>query len=131
MTFPIELTSPAQTIREIIPLLATPLRNQQKELVSAAAEILLSFAAAFDHIPQQRRLRLFTLLATSLGTEESLFAIIATLSDRFPGNAEVERFATHLLRQFTSVEALTVRAQRVPGCKPLLIYYRRFRNTLI
>lgn len=92
-----------QTIRTVVPLLAESLRKQKKDLVAATAEILLNFAAAFEHIPPQRKLRLYGLLASSLGPTESLFAIIATLVDRFPESDEVPRFSIELLKPFPAV----------------------------
>lgn len=99
-----------QTIQTVIPLLAESLRMQKRDLVSATAEILLNFAAAFEHIPSPRKLRLYGLLATSLGPAESLFAIVATLVDRFPESEEVRRFTLELLKPFPALVNLeTVR----------------------
>jgi len=95
-----------QTVQRIVPLLAESLKKQKKELISAVAEVLVSFASAYDHIPHHRRLHLFSLLASSLGAEDSLFAVIVALVDRFPGNNGVYRFASQLLRQFSASEAL-------------------------
>jgi len=44
---------------------------------------LLGFAAAFEHIAPHRRLHMYGMLAQALGVEDSLYAIIATLVDRF------------------------------------------------
>jgi len=90
----------------VIPLLAESLKRQKRDLISAVAEVLLSFASAYDHIPPHRRLHLFTLLASSLGAEDSLFAVIVALVDRFPGNNGVYRFTAQLLRQFSTTEML-------------------------
>lgn len=51
---------------------------------------------------------MYGMLARSLGVEESLYAIIATLVDRFPSGSDVDRFAANLCRQVSSVQALTV-----------------------
>lgn len=102
-----------QTIQQVIPLLAQSLRDQKKDLVAATAEIILSFAAAFEHIAAHRRLQLYRLLVTSLGPSESLFAVIATLVDHFTQSDEqtgqqddVEEFVVELFRQFSSSECL-------------------------
>lgn len=92
----------------MVPGLAQTLRNQNRDLVTATAEILLGFAAAFEHIAPHRRLYLYGMLAQSLGMEESLFAIIATLVNRFPSNVEVQRLTINLYRQASSSQALTV-----------------------
>ena len=92
-----------------MPLLAKTLQSRDQDLITATADILLSFAAASDHIPHARKLQLFTLLATSLGPSESLHAIIATVADRVHQSRDINRFAPILLQQFTVVEALEVR----------------------
>lgn len=96
-----------QTVKEVIPLLAESLREQNKNLVSATAEILLSFAAAFDHVSPTRRLTLFELLASSLGPSESLYAIVATVHDRVENISEATRFSSNLLRRFKLMDSLT------------------------
>jgi len=103
-----------ETIQQVIPLLAQSLRDQRKDLVAATAEIILSFAAAFEHIAAHRRLQLYRLLVASLGPSESLFAVIATLIDHFTQSDEpngqqddVKEFVVDLFRQFSSSECLT------------------------
>lgn len=103
-----------QVIQEVVPVLAQTLRDQKKDLISATAEILLSFAAAFEHIAPHRRLHLYSMLAQSLGMEESLFAIIATLVDRFSKDSDVDRFAANLFSHGSSVQALTVGLLHLP-----------------
>ncbi|KAI9668666.1 MAG: snoRNA-binding rRNA-processing protein utp10 [Alyxoria varia] len=100
-----------QTIEGVIPLLANSLRCRNQDLIVATAEVLLSFAGAFDHISHAQRIPLFKLLATSLGQDESLYAIITTLVDRHPHNGEVTRFSAGLLRQFETPEALNTVVQ--------------------
>jgi U3 small nucleolar RNA-associated protein 10 len=102
-----------QTIQQVVPLLAQSLRDQKKDLVAATAEIILSFAAAFEHIAAHRRLQLYRLLAASLGASESLFAVIATLVDHFANSTgqdmqrdEVAGFVIELFRQFQSTDGL-------------------------
>ena len=84
------------------------LHKQNKDVVQATAEIILSFVAAFDHIPSERRLRLFTLLASSFGSHESLYAIIAALIDGHPTSTQARKFVTELLRQFGNIDSLIV-----------------------
>ena len=94
------------------------------------ADLLLSFTAAFEHIPLHRRLGLFGQLAKTLGPEDSLFAIIALLVDRYPSVAGVQRFVSDLLAMFDPMVA----AQVIFGHKPpfsckILIIYRPQRDT--
>ncbi|KAJ8606445.1 hypothetical protein MRB53_040959 [Persea americana] len=96
-----------QVIRVVVPLLAESLRKRNADLVSAASEIIVSFAAAFDHIPTQRRLRLYTLLASALSASETLYAIVVTLVDRYPKSVEVQRFVANLVSEFSGLEILS------------------------
>jgi len=112
-----------QTIQQVVPLLAQSLREQKKDLVAATAEIILSFAAAFEHIAAHRRLRLYRLLASSLGASESLFAIIATLVDHFTQEDElngqsddVDDFVVELFNQHTSLECLPTIVKLIDLC---------------
>lgn len=91
-----------QAIHTIVPVLALKLQEQRKDLISSTADILLNFAAAFQHIPPHRRLQLFSLLASSLGPEPSLFAILATLVDHSGALDQSTEFAHALLDQFSA-----------------------------
>lgn len=93
------------TLQSIIPPLSKKLQEQRKDIATSTADILFSFATAFDHIQPHRRLQLFSLLATSLGPQDSLFAISACLVDQKPGDAEIINFLSTMLRNF---EPLTV-----------------------
>ncbi|KAK5201974.1 snoRNA-binding rRNA-processing protein utp10 [Cryomyces antarcticus] len=72
-----------QTITRVIPPLVESLRRKNQDVVAGAAELLLSFTTSFEHIPPHRRLRLFSHLVTTLGPEESLFAVMAMLVERY------------------------------------------------
>ncbi|KAJ9664087.1 snoRNA-binding rRNA-processing protein utp10 [Coniosporium apollinis] len=93
-----------QTISRVVPPLVASLRKRNQDLVSGAAEILLSFTAAYEHIPLHRRLPLFVQLTKTLGPDETLFAVIAMLVDRYSTDNGVKSFITELMR---SVEPLT------------------------
>ncbi|KAI7643597.1 hypothetical protein KC318_g21052, partial [Hortaea werneckii] len=60
-----------QTVSRIVPPLAASLKKKGKDLASGAAELLLSFTAAFEHIPLHRRAGLFKHLVQTLGPKES------------------------------------------------------------
>lgn len=51
--------------------------------------MLLSFTAAFEHIPSHRRFRLFEALITKLGIEDFLFAVFAMLANSYSLNKDV------------------------------------------
>lgn len=97
-----------QTISRVIPPLAASLRAKHKNFLTGVADLLLSFTAAFEHIPQHRRLKLFSELARTLGPEDSLSAIIALLVDRYPNSKSQRRFAVELLLIFDPIMTLQV-----------------------
>lgn len=66
---------------------------------------MLSFTAAFEHIPLHRRLKLFSELARTLGPQDSLSAIVALLADRYH-NKQSQRFSTELLLIFDPIHTL-------------------------
>jgi U3 small nucleolar RNA-associated protein 10 len=95
-----------QTISRVVPQLAESLRKRDKNLVTGVADLLLSFTAAFEHVPLHRRLKLFSELARTLGPEDSLSAIIALLIDRYPTSSEPRKFIPGLLLKFEPVITL-------------------------
>ncbi|OJD16592.1 hypothetical protein AJ78_03232 [Emergomyces pasteurianus Ep9510] len=78
-----------QTIDQVVPPLIQSLHNQKRDVVSGTSELLLSFTAAFEHIPSHRRLRLFEALITKLGAEDFLFAVLAMLANRYGTDRDV------------------------------------------
>ncbi|CAI6336762.1 unnamed protein product [Periconia digitata] len=95
-----------QTISRVVPQLATSLRQKQKNFLSGVADLLLSFTAAFEHIPEPRRLKLFAELARTLGPEDALSAILALLVDRYPNSKVQRRFSVELLLVFDPIVSL-------------------------
>ncbi|KAF2873931.1 hypothetical protein BDV95DRAFT_626828 [Massariosphaeria phaeospora] len=95
-----------QTISRVVPQLAMSLRRKNKNFLIGVADLLLSFTAAFEHIPQHRRLKLFSELARTLGPEESLPAITALLFDKYPAGPGQKKFATDLLLMFNPIVTL-------------------------
>lgn len=95
-----------QTVSRVVPPLAASLRKRKRDLVLGAADLLLSFTAAYEHIPLHRRLGLFGQLTKKLGPDDSLFAILAMLLEKYPGDAAVRRFAMELTRMFDPVTNL-------------------------
>ena len=60
------------------------------------SELLLSFVAAYEHIPAQRKLELFSSLTEKLGADDFLFALLVLLKDKYPSNKKVTGFAVEL-----------------------------------
>jgi U3 small nucleolar RNA-associated protein 10 len=106
----------SQTIREVIPPLITSLRKEKGNPVKGAAELLLSFVAAYEHVPPQRRKGLFTSLIQTLGPEDFLFALLAMLVDKYGATESISTFATELSDSF-SVE---IQLQSVLKCLELI-----------
>ena len=73
------------------------------------SELLLSFVAAYEHIPTQRRLDLFISLVDKVGPGDHLFALIAILLDKYPSNSSVLQFATGLSSRYSVMTRLQVR----------------------
>lgn len=96
-----------QTIDQVVPALIQSLRNQKRDIVSGTSELLLSFTAAFEHIPSHRRLRLFHALITKLGTQDFLFAVLAMLANRYSTNKDVLTLMTGVASDTTPVVELT------------------------
>ncbi|PWY88349.1 U3 small nucleolar RNA-associated protein 10 [Aspergillus heteromorphus CBS 117.55] len=97
-----------QTIDQVVPALIQSLRNQKRDVVSGTSELLLSFTAAFEHIPSHRRLRLFHALVNKLGTQEFLFAVLSMLANRYAMDKDVLILMTGLVSDASSpVELVT------------------------
>lgn len=96
-----------QTIDQVVPALIQSLRNQKRDIVSGTSELLLSFTAAFEHIPSHRRLRLFHALISKLGTQDFLFAVLAMLANRYSIDKDVLTLMNGLASDTTAVVELT------------------------
>jgi U3 small nucleolar RNA-associated protein 10 len=90
----------------VVPQLAASLRSKHKNFLTGVSDLLLSFTAAFEHIPLHRRLKLFSELARTLGPEDSLSAIVALLADRYHNGKSQRRFSTELLLVFEPIHTL-------------------------
>jgi U3 small nucleolar RNA-associated protein 10 len=95
-----------KTISRVVPQLAASLRSKHTNFLTGVSDLLLSFTAAFEHIPLHRRLKLFSELARTLGPQDSLSAIIALLADRYHNGKTQRRFSTELLLVFDPVHTL-------------------------
>lgn len=89
-----------QTVSHVIPPLVASLRKKNQDLITGAAELLLSFIAAFEHMPMHRRLQLFKQLVEALDPKEALSAVIAMLFERYPSDRRVPGFCAELSVQF-------------------------------
>ncbi|KAE9965862.1 hypothetical protein BLS_000957 [Venturia inaequalis] len=89
-----------QTVSHVVPPLVTSLRKKNKEVVRGASDLLLSFTAAFEHIPLHRRLGLFEHVTKTLGPKDCLFAIMAMIVDRYPTDNEARKFVIELVNIF-------------------------------
>jgi U3 small nucleolar RNA-associated protein 10 len=91
----------SQTIREVIPPLILSLRKEKGNPVTGAAELLLSFVAAYEHVPPHRRKGLFTSLIQTLGPEDFMFALLAMLVDKYGPTDKIKSFAAELSGSFS------------------------------
>jgi U3 small nucleolar RNA-associated protein 10 len=102
-----------QTVSRVVPPLVASLRKKNQDLVTGAAELLLSFTAAFEHIPLHRRLRLFSHLVTALGPQDFLPAITAMLFDKYPTDKRVPTFSAELMGSFSPEVQLIAASQYI------------------
>lgn len=83
-------------MESVIPCLLQSLHKRNDSLYGDLSELLLSFAAAFVHIPSRRRLDLFVSLVNKLGPYDNLFALLTVLMDKYPNESLVIKFAADL-----------------------------------
>ena len=87
-------------MESIIPCLVQSLRKRKDSPLLGVSELLLSFVAAYEHIPPPRRLDLFVSLVNKAGPSDYLFALITILLDKYPGDRSVMQFATDLTSRY-------------------------------
>lgn len=83
-------------MESVIPRLAVSLQKQKKDPMIGISDLILSFVAAFEHIPPQRRLELFKSLADKLGALNCLFALLIILVDKHSNDNKILDFAAEL-----------------------------------
>ncbi|KAK8201397.1 snoRNA-binding rRNA-processing protein utp10 [Zalaria obscura] len=120
-----------RTVSQVVPPLAASLRKSKKDLVTGAAELLLSFTAAFEHVPLHRRLRLFSHLAEALGPDDSLFAIVAMLAEKYPTDNRVPVFSAELMNEFTPSLQLSAAIQYMDLVADAMRPKRTFSETIL
>ena len=84
-----------------MPCLVGSFRKNNSDPIASISELLLSFVAAYKHVPENRRIELFSSLMDRLGTEDFLFALLVLLVDKHPGNKLVTRFATDICGRYS------------------------------
>ncbi|CAD6593091.1 MAG: snoRNA-binding rRNA-processing protein utp10 [Alectoria sarmentosa] len=89
-----------QTMDSVIPRLVQSLHNRKDGPLMSVSELLLSFAAAYEHISPQRRLDLFVSLVNKVGPNDYLFALLTILLDKFPGDRSIVQFAVDLSSRY-------------------------------
>lgn len=92
----------------MIPSLVATLRKQKGGALVGASELLLSFTAAFEHIPIYRRKALFSSLIDKLGAEEFLFALLILLLDRHADDESVMEFVKEFVSRYSPLIQLKV-----------------------
>ncbi|KAL8803049.1 MAG: hypothetical protein Q9182_003419 [Xanthomendoza sp. 2 TL-2023] len=86
-----------QTMDSVVPRVMESLRKRHRDPLAGVSELLLSFAAAFEHVPPQRRLGLFQSLMDMIGADEFLFALLILLQNKYPRNKRALQFSVDLL----------------------------------
>ena len=109
-------------MESVIPRLVQSLHKRKDGPLAGVSELLLSFAAAYEHIPPQRRLDLFVSLVDKIGPGDYLFALITILLDKYPNDRSVLRFATDLTNRYsvkTRLQVMILRKLDVDGSNVL------------
>ncbi|KIX08025.1 uncharacterized protein Z518_02680 [Rhinocladiella mackenziei CBS 650.93] len=128
-----------QAIDQIIPPLVCTLKRQDaSNLVHSTSSLLSSFVAAYDHVPQHRRVAFYQRLLNRLGADDFSFAIIALLSSRrhhqdmstfLSSLMGVSSAATQLLTFRKIIELVTdIFSQNPHNAEPLLDITRSSKN---
>lgn len=86
-----------RTMDSVIPRIMDSLRKRHRDSMAGVSELLLSFTAAFEHIPQNRRLTLFRSLVELIGPSEYFFALLILLHNNIPHSKTALQFAIDLL----------------------------------
>ena len=119
----LELTE-VQTMESVIPRLVQSLHKRKDGPLVGVSELLLSFAAAYEHIPSRRRLDLFVSLVNKVGPGDYLFALITILLDKYPGDRSVMQFATELTGRYSVNTRLQVELLPISNKRMMLMSRR-------
>ena len=95
-------------MESVIPRLVQSLHQRRDGALAGVSELLLSFVAAYEHVPIQRRLDLFISLTNKVGPRDYLFALIAILLDKYPNDRSVMRFTIDLTGRYSVETRLQV-----------------------
>ena len=95
-------------MESVIPRLVQSLHKRKDGALAGVSELLLSFVAAYEHVPTQRRLDLFISLANKVGPGDYLFALIAILLYKYSSDRSVMQFATVLASRYSVETRLQV-----------------------
>ena len=96
-----------QAIDRIIPPLVGKVKQQDEHnLIHSTTGLLSSFVAAFDHIPQHRRVKLYQRLLKRMGAEDFAFALSALLTATKTGVESRQVFIVELMSGFSPLEQL-------------------------
>ena len=97
-----------QLVESVVPPLIETLRKQKGGPIPGASDLLLSFVAAFDHIPPQRRPGLFSALIEKLGADDFLFVLFTMLMDRYGDDKATVNFMLDLSARYSGMIQLRV-----------------------
>lgn len=109
-----------RTIKEIIPPLIASLRTESSDVALGASELLLSFVAAYEHIPHHRRKNLFVLLVQTLGPEDFLSPLLAMLVDKHGVNAQIKEFIRDVASSFDAAVQMHTVLKSIDLCVDIL-----------
>ena len=96
-----------QIIQTLVPKYVQSLDRGKISLHSRVVELLLNFVAAFEHVPEQQRMDIYTSLLDSIGSTPCLHLFIAILLNKFPRGRRIIRFAVDFCKQYSIQIRLT------------------------
>ena len=116
----------SRTMESVVPRLLQSLHKRKEGPFVGVSELLLSFAAAFEHIPSQRRLDLFHSLADKVGPADYLFALLTILIDKYPNDSSVVQFAADLAGRYN----IRIRLQTVAKYLQVILDIQKPKSTI-
>ncbi|KAF2663676.1 hypothetical protein BT63DRAFT_393492 [Microthyrium microscopicum] len=102
-----------QTVSRVVPPLVASLKKRSREVVSGVSDLLVSFTAAFEHIPSHRRLVLFQHVVEALGPKDCLFAVVCMILNQHRSDFSARQFVIDLVNQFDAEIQLGMLIQSV------------------
>ena len=97
-----------QTISSVIPPLVAEFETRKEGPWTAVSELVTGFVTAIEHIPAAERLRVFSVLVDTLGSDKFMFILVALALITHSGDKSVAELLKNLVLDQTSATQVTV-----------------------